>query len=293
MCYSACVFRVICNVALQYCYGLLQLQMSSIRGLSHRSVLILRGADSLKLLQGLVTNDVRTVSPLKGIAALFLDTKGRIVDDVIISRDNGDILVECSASNRKNLKSILEKYRMRKTVEIIESHYHVFFSTEEAENSFPDPRFSSLGRRFYSAETECVGPDVYHERRMEHGIAEGCEELGGLLPFQINGDFLNMVSLDKGCYIGQELTARTAHTGVIRRRILPVKCVSPLKRRSIITQDDKKVGQVISCGSVFGLALLSLSAFGRSLTVEGLPVVPYKPSWMPDSALSPREKFVV
>lgn len=128
---------------------------------------------------------------------------------------------------------------------------------------------------------------------MEHGIAEGCEELGGLLPFQINGDFLNMVSLDKGCYIGQELTARSAHTGVIRRRILPVKCVSPLKRRSIITQDDKKVGQVISCGSVFGLALLSLSAFGRSLTVEGLPVVPYKPSWMPDSALSPREKFVV
>lgn len=55
------------------------------------------------------------MSPLKGIAALFLDTKGRIVDDVIISRDNGDILVECSASNRKNLKSILEKYRMRKT----------------------------------------------------------------------------------------------------------------------------------------------------------------------------------
>ncbi|VDM57324.1 unnamed protein product [Angiostrongylus costaricensis] len=239
--------------------------MSSIRGLIHRSILLLRGSDSLKLLQGLVTNDVRTVSPLKGIAALFLDAKGRIVDDVIISRDNGDILVECSTSNRKNLKSILEKYRMRKTVEIIESHHRVLFSTEEAENSFPDPRCSSLGRRFYRAETECVGPDDYHERRMEYGIAEGCEELGGLLPFQVNGDFLNMVSLDKGCYIGQELTARTAHTGrlilftnfvkiilrrkrallgVIRRRILPFKCESPLKRRSIITLDDKKVGEV-------------------------------------------------
>ncbi|KAJ1355906.1 hypothetical protein KIN20_013481 [Parelaphostrongylus tenuis] len=241
----------------------------SIRRLTHRSVLILRGSDSLNLLQGLVTNDVRTVSPLKAIAALFLDVKGRIVDDVIISRDNGDILVECSSSNKKNLISLLEKYRMRKTVDIIESHHQVLFCTEEAENSFPDPRFSSFGRRLYRDEAADIGPDDdYHERRMECGIAEGYEELGGLLPFQVNSDFLNMLSLDKGCYIGQELTARTAHTGVIRRRILPFKCESPLKKQSFIMQDDKKVGEVISCGSGFGLALLSLSAFRRPLSAS-------------------------
>lgn len=58
----------------------------------------------------------RNVQPSVAIAALFLNNKGRIVDDVIISRDNGDILVECSASNRENLKKYLEKYRMRKSV---------------------------------------------------------------------------------------------------------------------------------------------------------------------------------
>ncbi|RCN44824.1 kinase domain protein [Ancylostoma caninum] len=196
-------------------------KMSKIIGLTHRSVLILRGSDSLKLLQGLVTNDVKTVQPSVGIAALFLNNKGRIVDDVIISRDNGDILVECSASNRENLKKLLEKYRMRKSA---------------------------------------------------------------------NGDLLNMISLDKGCYIGQELTARTAHTGVIRRRIIPFKCEKPVKPKEKVMQDDNKVGEVVSCGSAYGLALLSLSAFGQPLSVAGSPIKPYKPSWMPESALKPNEK---
>ncbi|VDK48941.1 unnamed protein product, partial [Cylicostephanus goldi] len=185
--------------------------MSKIIGLTHRSILILKGTDSLSLLQGLITNDVKKLLPSTGIAALFLNTKGRIVDDVIISRDNEDVLVECTASNRGDLKKFLEKYRMRKAVEIVESKENVLFSTEEMPGSILDPRFPSLGRRVYSEDTGQESLADYHERRIKYGLAEGCAELATLLPFQANGDLLNMISFDKGCYIGQELTARTAH----------------------------------------------------------------------------------
>ncbi|KAK5982624.1 Glycine cleavage T-protein barrel domain protein, partial [Trichostrongylus colubriformis] len=262
-------------------------QMSKIIGLTHRSLLILRGSDSLNLLQGLVTNDVRTVPPSLGIAAFFLNLKGRIVDDVLISRDNGDILVECTASNRKSLKEMLIKYRMRKNVDIIDSHFNVLFTTDEVPNSFADPRCPSLGRRLYGVDG---GSDVseYHEKRRMLGIAEACEELGGLLPFHVNGDLLNMVSLEKGCYIGQELTARTAHTGVIRRRVLPFKCEKTVK--GTVMQDDKKVGEIISCGNGYGLALIVLNAFGQPLSVGDSKIVVYKPPWMPNSALKPKER---
>ncbi|KAK6728642.1 hypothetical protein RB195_005967 [Necator americanus] len=264
--------------------------MSKIIRLTHRSVLILRGSDSLKLLQGLVTNDVKNVHPSVGMAALFLNNKGRIVDDVIISRADGDVFVECTASNRENLKKLLEKYRMRKNVEIVDSQENVLFSEEETLHSILDPRLPSFGRRLYSSDTGQGSLAGYHERRMMYGISEGCEEMESLLPFQANGDFLNMISLEKGCYIGQELTARTAHTGVIRRRIIPFKCEKPVKVKGEVMQDDKKVGEVIACGSAYGLALLSLSAFAQLLNVDGLPIKPYKPSWMPESALKPKEK---
>ncbi|WKX92522.1 hypothetical protein Q1695_010505 [Nippostrongylus brasiliensis] len=263
--------------------------MSKVIRLIHRSVITLRGSDSLNLLQGLVTNDVGTVNPSQGIAAFFLNTQGRIADDVIISRDNGDILVECTASNLKELKKMLEKYRMRKHVEIIDSHQHVLYSEGEAEGSIPDPRCPSLGRRIYGDPTENTDASAYHQRRMEHGIAEGCEELAGRLPFHANGDLLPMISFSKGCYIGQELTARTAHTGVIRRRILPFKCEKKVSGH--LMQDDKKVGEVVTCGSNVGLALISLSAFGRAFcSSDSTPVRPYKPAWMPESALKPKEK---
>ncbi|KAK6059891.1 glycine cleavage T-protein barrel domain protein [Cooperia oncophora] len=97
-----------------------------------------------------------------------------------------------------------------------------------------------------------------------------------------------MISLDKGCYIGQELTARTAHTGVIRRRIVPFKCDKNVK--GTVMQGDRKVGEVISCGNGHGLALIVLNAFGQALSVEGSPIVVFKPSWMPESALKAKER---
>ncbi|KHJ97454.1 hypothetical protein OESDEN_02570 [Oesophagostomum dentatum] len=86
------------------------------------------------------------------------------------------------------------------------------------------------------------------------------------------------------------MLVRVVDHRVIRRRIVPFKCEKPVKVKGQVMQEDKKVGEVLCCGSAHGLALLSLSAFGQPLNVEGLAIQPYKPSWMPESALKPKEK---
>ncbi|KAK6059890.1 kinase domain protein [Cooperia oncophora] len=139
-------------------------QMPKTVGLIHRSLLILRGSDSLNFLQGLVTNDVRKVQSSQGIAAFLLNLKGRIVDDILISRDDGDIFVECTASNQKNLKDLLLKYRMRKNMPMWLSRHM-------------NSRTHSLirGRRLYGDNGNDEVSE-YHDKRRVLGIAEGCDE---------------------------------------------------------------------------------------------------------------------
>uniref|UniRef100_A0A1I7WP16 GCV_T domain-containing protein n=1 Tax=Heterorhabditis bacteriophora TaxID=37862 RepID=A0A1I7WP16_HETBA len=259
--------------------------MSKIFGLSHRAVLLFKGPDSPSLLQGLLTNDIRLLSPSNGIAAFLLNNRGRIIDDLLLWRHEDDILVECSSSFRDDLKKICEKYRMRKKVDVVELNERVLFATNtDRISQLLDPRFPSFGSRMYGKHEVTGRIEDYHSLRRQFGIAEGRDELEGLLPFQANGDLLNMVSLDKGCYIGQELTARTAHTGVIRRRILPFRTREPVKG-DVKDEHGKKVGQVISSGENIGIALLSLSSFSRPLNVGTTPIVPFQPSWLPNDVL--------
>ena len=114
----------------------------------------------------------------------------------------------------------------------------------------PDPRWHGLGLRGVipaaaAAELLPAGADpeeaeaAYAQWRYTLGVAEGSEELGGLLPLECNLAGLNAISFDKGCYIGQELTARTHHTGVVRKRIVPALFA---RRSQWIAKDSAGVG---------------------------------------------------
>ena len=114
----------------------------------------------------------------------------------------------------------------------------------------PDPRWHGLGLRGVipaaaAAELLPAGADpdeaefAYAQWRYALGVAEGSDELGGLLPLECNLAGLNAISFDKGCYIGQELTARTHHTGVVRKRIVPALFA---RRSQWIAKDSAGVG---------------------------------------------------
>ncbi|CAL2029859.1 unnamed protein product [Caenorhabditis brenneri] len=261
--------------------------------LPHRVLLKLHGADTNAFVQGLITNDVTKLQSQNGLAAFLLNTKGRIVEDVLLwRRGTDDLFLECSKGNQSILLKEILKYRLRKRVEISETSDQVFFDEDSSvTQQHKDPRFAGFGARVFgnpSSSEVSENREKYENLRRSFGIAEGADELADLLPFQANGDLLNMVSLDKGCYIGQELTARTAHTGVIRRRIMPFQCEGQVKIGADILDEKKnKVGKIISSDTTRCLGILQLSSFKSSkLSADEVTLTAKQPEWMPDKILA-------
>ena len=194
-----------------------------------RRVLSLRGADTSKLLQSLCTNNVATwldgSSP--ALAAAFLTTKGRVLADACFWRYDDAVLIDCAAAAAPKLLRHLKMYKLRADVKIRdEADLDVVTATSTLQNcvvSGSDPRTELLGSRGIVEESteEGEAPGLYLRRRLALGVAEGVE-LEGAVPLVANLDALNAIAFDKGCYLGQELTARAKFRGQVRRRFMPV-----------------------------------------------------------------------
>jgi folate-binding protein YgfZ len=182
----------------------------------------------------------------------FLDNKGRILTDAFVWKQSDDhYLIDVATTSSASLVSHLNQYKLRRTkVDIADVSEnvssHVIYGTLNA-GSPPsgyvtglDPRHPNMGLRVLSMEhppehlsgliskTFPTTPGTYNVLRKFSGIAEG-EELTGKTALEANQEWLGAVSFHKGCYLGQELTARTHHTGVIRKRIMPVILVDVLQ----------------------------------------------------------------
>jgi len=170
---------------------------------------------------------------------------------------------------------------------------------------FPDPRVDLLGYRMIcpvgqSPEVKLpfnlVQADIhdYTNLRCLTGVAEGKEEIipAKALPLEYNLDYLRGVSFHKGCYIGQELTARTHHTGVIRKRIIPFQLSSaetpPEFDQAILNESGRSVGKIRRTSGIHGIGLIRLKeAFeAKSLNCGGATVTVSKPLWWPQEKVN-------
>eukprot|EP01060_Flectonema_neradi_P009549 TRINITY_DN1679_c4_g1_i1.p1 TRINITY_DN1679_c4_g1~~TRINITY_DN1679_c4_g1_i1.p1 ORF type:complete len:346 (+),score=54.04 TRINITY_DN1679_c4_g1_i1:41-1039(+) len=215
------------------------------------SMLRVQGEDTYAMLQGMATNDIRILENKESqhIYTGFLTGKGRMVSDAFL-HDMGDkdILIEAPAGNGEVLRSHLQAHILQSKVTITEeTGFSVVVNSSE--KGFADPRLSGVSvseddmdfvlPNLYrdcipSAEVKEKYPDnllsvelsqsLYTVYRMLSGIAEGPKEIlpTRALPLESNLDFYDGVSFKKGCYVGQELTARTYHRGMTRKRLLPV-----------------------------------------------------------------------
>ncbi|XP_033629814.1 putative transferase CAF17, mitochondrial [Asterias rubens] len=298
--------------------------------LTGRGLLRISGPDATELLQGLQTNDTGLLWGRNGVMyTMFLNTQGRILFDVICyhmaSQDAKEhtYLLECDAEVQGKLAKHLKMFRIRKKVDI---------SSADAElkpwalfnNNFPsqgteepaakncdgyfadvkDPRVAGFGRRLVLAQDEsltCLVPDAteasvdeYRLHRYRWGVPEGVIDLpqGESLPLESNLEYMNGVSFSKGCYLGQELTARTHYTGVIRKRIMPVEILSHGTSHletgaKIINEEGKNVGKLRGCHGNHGLALLRVAKCkDKKLLILGedgsrTELVASVPSWWP------------
>ncbi len=189
------------------------------------------GEDVRGFLQGLVTQDTTAVMPLW---AGLLTPQGKALFDFILWADGDNVLIDCEAENAEALARRLSIYRLRRKIAIAaDTDLGVFWSQEES----GDPRHPDLGKRWLvaiAADDEDVS-ETFRRHRLSLGIAEGVAELGSdqTLWLEANAAELNGVSFSKGCYVGQENTARMNWRQKVNRRLVvaPLADADPKRQR--------------------------------------------------------------
>jgi len=276
--------------------------------LPQRGLISVSGDDAREFLQGIISNDINKVSESSGIYAAFLTPQGKYLYDFFIIQQGDSLLIDCEADRLAEFFKKLKMYKLRSKVELadVTTDFEVFALFGEKADSkagqavdggviFNDPRLASAGARAIlpkgtgAAALNGLGiapsdANAYDTHRLALGLPDGSRDLivekSTLLE---NGfDELNGVDWDKGCYMGQELTARTKYRGLVKKRLLPVAIAGDAPEAgTIIKSDGKEVGEMRSSRGTQGLALIRIEAFeaGSAMEAEGVTLTASKPNW--------------
>jgi folate-binding protein YgfZ len=185
--------------------------------LQDRSVIRLSGPDVHSFLQGLVTQDV--AGPLPVWAGL-LTAQGKCLFDFIVWPDGDGLLLDCEEEGADDLIKRLSIYRLRRPIAIERDPALAVHWSPDGYDGIADPRLEALGRRWIGPASEAASGWLEHRLRL--GVCEGRAELGDLLWLECNAAELNGVSFSKGCFVGQENTARMNWRQKVNRRLVVV-----------------------------------------------------------------------
>lgn len=188
------------------------------------------GEDVRGFLQGLVTNDVSGDLP---VYAALLSAQGKAMFDFFVWADGDDLLLDCEETIADDLAKRLSLYRLRRKIAITRDEgLAVHWSPEPADGATPDPRLAALGHRWIAPVTDGDhADDMYLAHRLSLGVPEGSAELGDILWLETNAVELSGVSFEKGCYIGQENTARMNWRQKVNRRLVVVPLEQSQEKR--------------------------------------------------------------
>jgi folate-binding protein YgfZ len=183
--------------------------------LTDRAIVRLSGEGVRGFLQGLVTNDVAGELP---VWAGLLTPQGKCLFDFLVWSDGEDLLLDCEAGAADDLIKRLAIYRLRRKIGIARDLSLAVHWSSGGEEGVSDPRLAELGRRWIAPPGDAAKGWLEHRLRL--GVCEGRAELGDLLWLECNADELNGVSFTKGCYVGQENTARMNWRAKVNRRLV-------------------------------------------------------------------------
>lgn len=287
--------------------------------LPNRRVLRVTGADRAAFLQGLVTNDVTQITCEQAIYAALLSPQGRFQYELFISAVNSDWLIDCDCSagpeRAEALVKKLDLYKLRSQVMIENvskmwsvmalwnSQAPTMADVSSLRKQFPDfkliftdPRLPELGCRLFLPQNQVkkvfgrlkiqrAFSDDYDLHRLMLGIPDGSRDMiiDRGIPLECGLDELNAIDWNKGCYMGQELTARTRYRGLVRKRLIPVTIEgNPPLFQAPVFQDGKEVGEMRTSQRGYGLALLRLESLSLPLPfyTGDTFIKPFVPGWM-------------
>jgi len=276
--------------------------------LSHRSVISVAGSDRVEFLQGLISNDTRKVAPDCAVWAALLTPQGRFLNDMFVADAGNDtFFLETERERAPALAKKLKMYTLRSkvTVEDLGATLEVAAAFGEDASkalgigtvSFVDPRLDRMGVRVIAPAGQAIklfaargfveAPlAAYDAMRLPLGVPDGSRDLQveKALLLENGFDELNGVDWKKGCYMGQELTARTKYRALIKKRLFPVKVEGTLPQPgTVVLQDGEEVGELRSGAGDRALAMLRLDAArgsGAALMAGEARIVPEIPPWM-------------
>jgi len=276
--------------------------------LKDRGVVEVSGADAASFLQGLITNDIDRVGAQAGVYAALLTPQGKIIHDFLVFATEGGFLLDCVRAQADDLCARLKKYKLRAKVSVADRSADLAVvalvpNGPDLPPSMivaPDPRLSALGRRAIGAAEDLarglgelgynLRPQAdYDARRLELGVPDAAVDIPPetLFPLDCNFEELHGVDFAKGCYVGQELTARMKHRATARRRMLPVGAAVALPPPGTALKIGSiDLGELRGAMGRRGMALVRLDRLGdaKEATADGVTVTigrPFYPLILP------------
>lgn len=292
--------------------------------LTDRGAITVAGADRRDFLQGLVSNDVMRAGTDRAIWSAFLTPQGKYLHDFFVVEIGETLFLDCEGGERlMDLGRRLGRYRLRSRVElgIAEDFAVVALWGDGVADAlglgadagaarpfeggavYVDPRLAAAGARAIlpaarvAACLEALGfrasnPETYDQMRLELGLPDGSRDMvvDRTILLEANFDRLNGLDWDKGCYMGQELTARTRYRGLVKRRLMPVAIEgnAPAPGTPLLL-DDREAGEMRSSRDGLGIAMIRLDridegAAGAVFDAAGAVVRLRRPAWQAHGA---------
>ena len=201
--------------------------------LTDRAILRISGEEARPLLQGLLTRDVLTLRADEPRWSGLLTPQGKALFDFILWADGDDVLIDCEAAQADALARRLSLYRLRRKVAIAREDGLAVHWSIDAPGQPHDPRLPALGHRWIAPPGPGDAAPAFRAHRLSLGVFEGSEELGQdqILWLETNAEELGGVDYDKGCYVGQENTARMHYRSKINRRLVAVPLAQADEKR--------------------------------------------------------------
>lgn len=257
--------------------------------LPHRSLVVLLGEDRRSFLQGLVSADTEKAGPQYGA---FLTPQGKYLYDFFLAEQGDALLLEVEAAGREDFIRRLSRFRLRSKVTLApKDDWQVYAILGEGEVAgglvFTDPRLPEAGRRAWLPAPPFL-PEASFESWDAHrtalGLADGSRDMvpEKTILLEAGFDELHGVDWQKGCFMGQEVTARSKYRGQIKKRLLPVEIAGPAPEPgTILTIDGQEAGEMRSHSGDMGLAVIRLDALDRGPLAAGeTRLKPKIPHWV-------------